>query len=118
MTVENREGGGLRAALELPRVSADAPEGVCVTASSLRWPLLALLGLLVAAAIAFLATRAVNTDIGISSEPPTAGRALSPAPPKPPRQRPAATTTSASPPATTVTIPAPAGDDRGEAGDD
>lgn len=51
--------------------------------STLRWPLLALLGLIVAVAIAFLATRAVSEDIGISSEPPSAGRALSPPAPQP-----------------------------------
>lgn len=98
-----------------------------MTASSLRWPLLALLGVLVAAAIAFLATRAVNTDIGISSEPPTAGRALSPAPAKRPRPRPTGTTTTATAtvttpaPASTVTVPAPSGGGGGgggEAGDD
>ena len=92
-----------------------------MTVSSLRWPLLALLGLLVAVAIAFLATRAVSTDIGISSEPPTAGRALSPAAPQP---RPGKTTTSAAPtPApqtTTVTVPSPSGGggEGGDKGDD
>ncbi|MGE5747344.1 MAG: hypothetical protein ACM33U_08785 [Solirubrobacterales bacterium] len=92
-----------------------------MTVSSLRWPLLALLGLLVAAAIAFLATRAVSTDIGISSEPPTAGRALSPAAPQP---RPGKTTTSAAPtPApqtTTVAVPSPSGGggEGGDRGDD
>jgi hypothetical protein len=96
-----------------------------VSASFLRWPLLALLGLLVAAAIAFLATRAVNTDIGISSEPPTAGRALSPAPAKRVRPRPIPTTTTTTapsvttaPPVTTVTVPAPGGGGGGESGDD
>jgi hypothetical protein len=91
-----------------------------VSASFLRWPLLALLGLLVAAAIAFLATRAVNTDIGISSEPPTAGRALSPAPAKRVRPRPTTTptTTTTAPPVTTVTVPAPGGGGGGESGDD
>ena len=90
-----------------------------MNASSLRWPLLALVGLLVAAAIAFLATRAVNTDIGISSEPPTAGQALSPASPKP-KPRPPATTTSSTVQRTTTVIvpssPRPGGD--GESGDD
>lgn len=91
-----------------------------MTVSSLRWPLLALLGLLVAAAIAFLATRAVSTDIGISSEPPTAGRSLSPATRKPAPHGPRSTTTSIpSPTATaTVTVPARVGGDGGESGDD
>lgn len=50
-----------------------------MTGSSLRWPLYALAGLLVAAAVAFAATRVVNQQIGISSEPVSAGRELSPA---------------------------------------
>lgn len=95
-----------------------------MTVSSLRWPLLALLGLLVAAAIAFLATRAVSTDIGISSESPTAGQALSPSAPK---QRPPARTTSSTVQRTTTVIvpapvptpvPAPPGGGDGESGDD
>jgi hypothetical protein len=49
-----------------------------VTASTLRWPLYALVGLLVALAIALLATRLVSERIGISSEPITAGESLSP----------------------------------------
>lgn len=84
-----------------------------MTTSSLRWPLLALLGLLVAAAIAFLATQMVSQKIGISSEPLSAGRALAPRSPaakKPPLVRtmtvttPATTTTSPSAPAP---VPAP-----------
>ncbi len=89
-----------------------------MSASSLRWPLLAVLGLLVAVAIAFLATRAVSTDIGISSESPTAGRELSPASPKssPPRTT---TTTRTTPPlTTTVTVPEPPRGGDGESGDD
>ena len=92
--------------------------------SSLRWPLLALLGLLVAAAIAFLATRAVSEEIGISSEPPTAGRALSPAAPRKAEPKPRTTTsTTTTTPAphrtTTVTVPAPPdGGEGGEGGDD
>lgn len=80
-----------------------------MTTSSLRWPLLALLGLLVAGAIAFLATRAVSTNIGISSEPPNAGRALSPAAPKrkPPKPTTTISRTTTQPPIT-VTVPSPA----------
>ena len=91
-----------------------------MTVSSLRWPLLALLGLIVAAAIAFLATRAVSTDIGISSEPPTAGVSLSPAPGKPAANRPQPDTTPTPSPTATVTLPgpAPAGGDSRESGDD
>ncbi len=91
-----------------------------MSASSLRWPLLALLGLLVAAAIAFLATRAVSTDIGISSESPTAGRELSPALPKssPPRTTTTPTTRTTLPLTTTVTVPGPSKGGDGESGDD
>ena len=95
-----------------------------MSASTLRWPLLALLALLVAAAVAFLATRAVSTDIGISSEPPNAGQSLSPAAPKarPPKTKTKTkTTTTTVPPATTVTVPSPSGGGGGgdgESGDD
>jgi hypothetical protein len=93
-----------------------------VTVSSLRWPLLALLGLLVAAAIAFLATRAVSTNIGISSEPATAGRSLSPAIRRPSGHKPRPTTNSTPTSTTTVTVPvptpAPAPSGGGESGDD
>lgn len=96
-----------------------------MSTSSLRWPLLALLGLLVAAAIAFLATQMVSQKIGISSEPLSAGRALAPrsaAAKKPP----VAQTTTVTTPANTVTsAPAPApvppsarSDGGGERGDD
>ena len=87
-----------------------------MSVSSLRWPLLALLGLLVAAAIAFLATRAVSTDIGISSEPPTAGQALSPAIRKPAHHRPRPTTTTVPVPAP-APAPAPSGGGGGESDD-
>ncbi len=49
-----------------------------MTASTLRWPLFALIGLLVAVAVALLANRLVTERIGISSEPVTAGESLSP----------------------------------------
>ena len=98
-----------------------------MTISSLRWPLLAVLGLIVAVAVAILATRAVSTDIGISSESPSAGRLLSPAPGKATASRPSGKQHRAS---TTLTVttavpspapaqPAPGGSDGGgEAGDD
>ena len=89
-----------------------------MNASSLRWPLLALLGLLVAVAIAFLATRAVSTDIGISSESPTAGRELSPASPKPGPSKTTTTTRTTVPLTTTVTVPGRPGGGDGESGDD
>ncbi|MGA9636809.1 MAG: hypothetical protein WBQ41_16355 [Solirubrobacterales bacterium] len=80
---------------------------------------MALLGLLVAAAIAFLATRAVSTDIGISSEPPTAGQSLSPTPAKPARHKPRPTTTSTTKRTATVTVPSPVRpSDGGESNDD
>ena len=49
-----------------------------MTVSTLRWPLFALIGLLVAVAVALLANRLVSERIGISSEPVTAGESLSP----------------------------------------
>ena len=90
-----------------------------MSASTLRWPLLALLALLVAAAVAFLATRAVSTDIGISSEPPNAGQSLSPTAPKarPPKSKTRTSTTTVLPPATTVTVPSPGGGGGGGGGD-
>ena len=78
-----------------------------MTRSSLRWPLLALVGLLVAGAIALVATQMVSQKIGISSEPLNAGRALAPrthAPRKPP---PARRTTSATTATITTFTPTP-----------
>ena len=49
-----------------------------MTASTLRWPALALIGLLVAIAVGLLATQLVSERIGISSEPTTAGESLTP----------------------------------------
>ena len=49
-----------------------------MSVSTLRWPLYALLGLLVALAVALLATRLVSERIGITSEPVTAGESLTP----------------------------------------
>jgi hypothetical protein len=49
-----------------------------MTASSLRWPAFAVIGLLVAIGVAVLATQMVSEKIGISSEPVTAGESLSP----------------------------------------
>ena len=51
---------------------------VRMTASSLRWPAFAVIGLLVAIGVAVLATQMVSEKIGISSEPVTAGESLSP----------------------------------------
>ena len=99
-----------------------------MTTSSLRWPLLALVGLLVAAAIAFLATQMVSQKIGISSEPLSAGKALAPRP-SAAKKPPVARTTTATPADTTTSAPAPAplpvpatsnapSDGGGEGGDD
>lgn len=49
-----------------------------MTASTLRWPLFAVLGLLVALAVGLLATKLTSERIGISSEPITAGESLTP----------------------------------------
>lgn len=92
--------------------------------SPLRWPLLALMGLLIAAAIAILATQMVSQKIGISSEPLSAGKALAPRPSaakKPPVARTttitSAVTTTPAPLSVPATPNAPA-DGRGEGGDD
>lgn len=89
------------------------------------WPLFALCGLLVAAAVAFLATQSVSQKIGITSEPVSAGRALSPparrvrrAPAAPPATTGPSTSPSPGPPASGDTggaIPSP-GASGGEAG--
>jgi hypothetical protein len=71
-----------------------------MSASSLRWPLFAAIGLIVAIAVALLATNLVSEKIGIASEPITAGESLSPQHAKPhPHRRPArgSTTTEATP---------------------
>ena len=44
-----------------------------MSASTLRWPLFALIGLLVAVAVALLAIQLVSERIGISAEPLTVG---------------------------------------------
>jgi hypothetical protein len=75
-----------------------------MTAATLRWPLFALLALLIAIAVALLANRLVSERIGISSEPVTAGESLSPKPahrqhrhgqPRSPSTVPAQTTSTA-----------------------
>jgi hypothetical protein len=48
-------------------------------AASLKWIALALLGLAVAAAVAIAASNLVSRQIGLASEPISAGRALAPA---------------------------------------
>ena len=94
----------------------------------LRWPLLALMGLLIAAAIAILATQMVSQKIGISSEPLSAGKALAPRP-SAAKKPPVARTTTITSAVTTTPAPAPAplsvpatpnapADGRGEGGDD
>jgi hypothetical protein len=83
-----------------------------MTASTLRWPLFALIGLLVAVAVALLANHLVSERIGISSEPVTAGESLSPKQPHrasqghPPGGTPARTSTGSG---YTGTVPGDAG---------
>ena len=74
--------------------------------ASLRWPLLALVGLLVACAIAFAATQMVSQKIGISSEPLSAGGALAPRSAAP-KKAPVARTTTLAPAGTTTSAPGP-----------
>jgi hypothetical protein len=87
--------------------------------SWLRWTLLALLGLAIAAGVSVAASHLVSQRIGLASEPLTAGRALAP----PPRERSndhgrrgirprgtspttTTTTTTVAPPTATTTPPA------------
>lgn len=90
-------------------------------ASTLRWPLFALLGLLVAIGVALLANHLVSESIGISSEPITAGESLTPKQPHRERHRhnrdqssaPAQTTSTSAVPSRTSTVSggASSGDD-------
>jgi hypothetical protein len=88
--------------------------------SALRWILLALLGLLVAAGISLAASNLVSQRIGLAAEPLSAGKALAPPvsrdhakrhnesdKPATKRQNPTSTAPSTTVPATT-TAPAPA----------
>jgi hypothetical protein len=97
--------------------------------ATLKWIGLALLGILIAAAVAIAASRLASQQIGLASEPISAGNALAPQLTRSGRQganRPAATTsvpptTTATPePAPTETQPTPTTDRRshGEGGDD
>jgi hypothetical protein len=52
--------------------------------AAMRWFGLALLGLLIAAAVSIAASRLASQQIGLASEPVTAGDALAPATPKTP----------------------------------
>jgi hypothetical protein len=78
----------------------------------IRWTLLALAGLAVAAAISVAASKLVSQRIGLSSEPLSAGRELAPPPrdgakrrsrrPRQPTPTPLTTTTT---PPTTTSVP-------------
>ena len=56
-------------------------------AATLRWPLFAVLGLLVAVGVALLANKLVSESIGITSEPISAGESLTPKHPHRERHR-------------------------------
>lgn len=86
--------------------------------TTLKWIGLALLGLLIAAGISIAASRLASQQIGLASEPISAGDALAPVAQRPAKHRhpgregttPPATTTTAPPatPTTTETVaPAP-----------
>ena len=81
----------------------------------IRWLMLALLGLLVAGAVSYGASRLASQPIGLSAEPPTAGSALV-ATPTPARTR----KPRASPTATATTTATATADDHGRhsSGDD
>ncbi len=93
--------------------------------ASLKWTLLALLGIAVAAAVAIAASSLASRQIGLASEPISAGDALAPAAPhpkpkpKPSPQAPAkppptTTTPPATPPETTAPPATGEGDDHGD----
>lgn len=74
--------------------------------TTLKWVGLALLGLLIAASVSIAASRLASQQIGLASEPISAGDALAPVARQPGkhRHRGGQTTT---PPATTTTAPPP-----------
>ena len=83
----------------------------------LRWITLAMAGLLVAVAVAYAASRLASPNVGLTSEPVSAGAKLAPAQ----APRPASRRHHPPAPTTTVTVPAPAppsGDDGGGGRDD
>jgi hypothetical protein len=101
-------------------------------ASVMRWLALALLGLAIAAAVAFAASRLVSQRIGLASQPLNAGRELAPPAARRPEHRhrgsgsgpaptvpgPAPTTTAPTtiaPPATTI-VPPTTGGSEGDGG--
>ena len=102
------------------RVRWSRREGAVERASWLRWTLLALLGLAVAAGISVAASHLVSQRIGLASEPLSAGKEL--APPQPERSNgrhrgpdsrdagpaTATTTTTIAPPGTTAPSATPA----------
>jgi len=94
----------------------------------MAWAALAIAGLLIAVGVSFAASRLASPNIGLSSEPITAGSKLAPArtsadkPAARPKKRPKkkkptpTVTTPAVPPATPPVAPPPVSDDHG--GDD
>ncbi len=78
--------------------------------ATLQWVGLALLGLLIAAGVSIAASRLASQQIGLASEPISAGDALAPVAQRPAKHRhPGGKTTTptvTTPPATTTTAPA------------
>lgn len=79
--------------------------------STLKWIGLALLGLLIAAGVSIAASRLASQQIGLASEPISAGDALAPVTRQPGKHRHRGGQTTAptvtTPPATTTTAPPP-----------
>lgn len=73
--------------------------------ATLRWLGLALLGILVAAGVAIAASRLASQQIGLASEPISAGDALAPAKLSPPRHRRRPPRHQAKPERTVPTVP-------------
>ena len=77
----------------------------------IRWTLLALLGVVIAAVAAYGANQLATQPVGLTSEPLSAGQRLAPRTTRTPRPTPTATTS----PVTPVT-PVPTDDHGGESG--
>jgi hypothetical protein len=80
----------------------------------LGWALLALLGVVLAAAAAYAANQLATQPVGLSAEPITAGDRLAPKATRTPRPRRTPTPSPTAPPAT----PVPTVDDSGHGSDD
>ncbi len=75
--VANRSGGGAQVTISFPGPRRHGA-GPMKVPTALRWALIALAGLLIAVAVAVLASKLTSQRIGLSSEPLEAGQSLAP----------------------------------------